>query len=312
MLGRLSLPFQLIVASVEQGGVEAARNLGVARASGRVCLFLDDDIVTDEHLVSAHLDVQRREGTVVTIGRLAKLLRPRARRWARYGALERREHYEQLAAGRPPNFLDCYGGNLCIPRELYLEVGGFATDIHVDGIRFGFRYNDIELGFRLQNHGARFIYVDEAFAVEDDRETLRDYVNDAEKRGASGLALYERHPELLPHLALGRWSELDGKWGALRSGLFALRAPPLLVGSIGSLVPTREWARSWYRLFFNYCYWRGVSRGLRRSSDRDHVLRILKAGGQVSPGGDIDQNTEDAVQIRQSQPQQKPPPTPTL
>ena len=271
-------PFRLVAEPAARGGVETARNRGVARASGKACLFLDDDIVADERLVANHLQVQRDKLGVVTIGRLAKLLKPAAPRWARYGALERHEHYDRLAAGRSPTFLDCYGGNLCVPRELFLQVGGFATDIRVDGMRFGLRYNDIELGFRLQKHGARFIYLDDACAVEDDQETLQDYVSDAEKRGASGLGLYDRHPALLPHLALGRWSELDGKWGTIRSGLFAFHVPPLLVGSMGRFVPTHKWARSWYQLLFNYCYWRGVERALSQRGDRNQVLRALRSG----------------------------------
>ena len=282
-------PFRLVAEPAARGGVETARNRGVARASGKACLFLDDDIVADERLVANHLQVQRDKLGVVTIGRLAKLLKQR--RLA--GLVTAPSNAER---SRPPrsraltNLLDCYGGNLCVPRELFLQVGGFATDIRVDGMRFGLRYNDIELGFRLQKHGARFIYVDDACAVEDDQETLRDHVSDAEKRGASGLALYDRHPALLPHLALGRWSELDGKWGTIRGGLFAFHVPPLLVGSMGRFVPTHKWARSWYQLLFNYCYWRGVERALSQRGDRNQVLRALRSG-RISAATGIAQDT---------------------
>ena len=271
-------PFRLVVEQGEQSGVECARNRGVDRASGVACLFLDDDIVADENLVAEHLGVQRGGSNVVSIGRLAKLRPSRAPRWARYSALEREEHYRQLKGGRPPAFLDCYGGNLCVPRSLFHAAGGFTTDINVPGMRFGFRYNDIELGYRLQISGARFVYLDGAFAFEDDRETLRDHVGDAEKRGASGVELYRRHPDLLPHLTLGRWLELEGKWRSLRSLLFAFHVPPLLVGAAGALVPTRRWAREWYRLLFNYCYWRGACRSLGGAAGAARVIRALQGG----------------------------------
>ena len=270
-LGRLELPFRLVVLSQEQRGVEAARNHGVSRASGRLCLFLDDDMVADAGLVAEHLRAHEGHERLVGIGRLEKLLESRSPRWARVRARERRLHYESLAAGRKPSFLDCYGGNLSLPRDLYVEVGGFAEDLRVEGLSFGMRYNDLEFGYRLQRQGAQFRFVAAAFAVEDDAESLPEYVRDCEHRGASSVALAARHPAFLANQAIGGYADLSGKWNGLLRLVVALRIPPLAIGVSGSVLPDALWIRGWSRLLFLSGYWRGVRATV---SDRDTWARL--------------------------------------
>jgi peptidoglycan/xylan/chitin deacetylase (PgdA/CDA1 family)/glycosyltransferase involved in cell wall biosynthesis len=297
-LRNLELPFDLIVVSQEQRGVEAARNHGVSRAGGRLCLFLDDDMVADSGLVAAHLRANGNDEQVVGIGRLEKLLGASPPRWARARARERRLHYQSLTAGRVPSFLDSYGGNLSVPRDLYLQVGGFAEDLRVEGLRFGMRYNDLELGYRLQRRGANFRFIADAFAEEDDTESLREYVRDCGHRGASSMALWARHPAFLANQAIGGRADLSGKWNGLLRLVVALRVPPLAIGVFGSVLPDALWTRGWSRLLFLSGYWQGVRATVR---DRDTWAR-LRSGTTIltyhAIGGDREGGSRYVVPVR--------------
>src|SRR5215813_8372071 len=64
MLERLSTPYQLVVIEQQPNqGAAVARNRGAERASGKYCLFLDDDIVAGPALIAEHLAGQRRSTT---------------------------------------------------------------------------------------------------------------------------------------------------------------------------------------------------------------------------------------------------------
>src|SRR5579859_3487825 len=54
-LRSLRLPFRLRVFEQAHAGPAAARNLGVARAEGRLVLFLDDDVLPLPELIAEHV-----------------------------------------------------------------------------------------------------------------------------------------------------------------------------------------------------------------------------------------------------------------
>jgi peptidoglycan/xylan/chitin deacetylase (PgdA/CDA1 family) len=260
MLASLATPFPLRVIVQEQAGAGSARNHGAAHARAPYLLFLDDDVVAAPSLVAAHLVAQPAGGGVVGIGRIDKMLSPRPARWARSRQLAWRDHYDRLAAGREARFTDCYGGNLCVPRTSFAAVGGFAEDIAVE--------HDVELGYRLARAGNRFAYVPDAVAREEDRDTLRHYLGDAQQRGVAAVALYERHPALLPDLRLGGAGELGRRWVGLRRLLMAIHMPPMLLGVAGSPIASEHRSRRWYGFLFSYCYWRGVRSAVDRATWR--------------------------------------------
>ena len=204
------------------------------------------------------LVAQPAGGGVVGIGRIDKMLSPRPARWARARQLAWRDHYDRLAAGREARFTDCYGGNLCVPRISFAAVGGFAEDIAVE--------HDVELGYRLARAGSRFAYVPDAVAREEDRDTLRHYLGDAQQRGVAAVALYERHPALLPDLRLGGAGELGRRWVGLRRLLMAIHMPPMLLGVAGTPIDSEHRSRQWYGFLFSYCYWRGVRSAVDRAT----------------------------------------------
>jgi peptidoglycan/xylan/chitin deacetylase (PgdA/CDA1 family)/GT2 family glycosyltransferase len=268
MLAALELPFPLRVVVQEHARQAAARNRGAEEARGLYLLFLDDDVVAAERLVAAHLRALRAEEGVVAMGRIDKVLREGAPRWARARQDVWRRHYERLAAGRAPLFTDCYGANLSLARESFLGVGGFATDLVVE--------HDVELGYRLERAGMHLVHVPDAVVREDDRDTLRRFVADGRRRGVVGVLLWERHPELLPRLRLGGAGELARRWIALRKVALALRVPPGLLAIGAKFAPSDSFASAWLSFLFSYCY----SRGVRASVDGD-TWRRLKRGTAI-------------------------------
>jgi peptidoglycan/xylan/chitin deacetylase (PgdA/CDA1 family)/GT2 family glycosyltransferase len=264
MLGGLTPPFPLRVVIQDHARQAAARNRGVEEARGRYILFVDDDIVAGERLVTAHLEALRAGDRVVGIGRIDKVLSPRAPRWSRSRQTVWRNHYDRLAAGREPRFNDTYGGNLSLPRSDFISVGGFALDLTPE--------EDVEFGYRLWRAGMKILYVPDAVAREEDRDTLERFVADSRRRGVVGVTLYERHPGLLPHLRLGGAGELPRRWIALRRLALALRLPPRLLGVITRLAPTEAFAGRWLSFLYSYCY----SRGVRDSVEGDTWRRLQR------------------------------------
>src|SRR5262245_32655639 len=100
LLASLVSPFELHVIVQERARQGAARNRGVEEAHGRYVLFVDDDIVGEPGLVAAHLEVLRNDARAVVLGRIDKVLAPRAPRWARVRQSAWSRHYDRLAAGR--------------------------------------------------------------------------------------------------------------------------------------------------------------------------------------------------------------------
>ena len=263
MVAGRSDPFPLRVVTQDHAGAAAARNRGAEHAGGRFLLFLDDDVVADPRLVAAHLAAQRRAGGAVGIGRIDKSLRAGAGSWARARQSAWASHYDRLA-GREPRFTDCYGGNLSVTAAGFAAVGGFDPELPVE--------HDVELGYRLAAGGLRLVYVADAVVREEDRESLRHFLVDAEERGMSAVALYRRHPAVLPELRLGGRGEPGARLLVLRRVLLPLRVPPAVLGVGGAAIRSEERAARWYAFLYGYCYWRGV----RRATDRDLWRRLQR------------------------------------
>jgi len=271
MLKDFEAGYRLIVVSTAGEGPARARNEGAAGASGTYLLFLDDDMVADSELIAEHLRTQRQENGVVGLGRIDLAPRPRAGRWARFHQEERSQYFDSLRTSTP-NFLNCWGGNLCLPRELFLAVGCFREELPGSGRTKGFPGHDTELGLRLTEHGARLVFVDTARSLEDDDETLRSAMRDRKSRGRLQLLKLEMHPSMLPHLHIGGQSELDMWSIGLRRLLLTLRIPPTLLLPFAAVVRGDERARRYYGLVLSYCRWVGV----RKAADRDTWRRLRR------------------------------------
>src|SRR5689334_13275694 len=220
MLGDLKMPFALKIIRQENQGQNVARNHGVEFARGTYCLFLDDDIIADPELVAEHLRLHHEKKGVVGIGKMSLELAGKTNWYVETYAKGWHQHYEELHQGiRSPDWSDCYGGNFSIARSTFLEVGGFARDIR--------RSHDVEFGYRLQQHGLKFIYLPLASGRQEEHKTIPDLIKDLEKAGTAWVTLCSRHPGMYPYLF---GSLVQGARDALlREILWRLRVSPAIL-----------------------------------------------------------------------------------
>ena len=248
------------------GGQAVALNRGIELAHGRICLFLDDDVIADPRLLVEHVRAQRAHGEAIAVGNLSLQLPKRAGglaryvgRWweGQYGAFERGE--------RTPTFRSCYSGNVSMPRAALLEAGGFADWIP--------RSFDVELAYRLERGGLPIVFVREGRAVQIYGKDFGAITRDFEDAGRAAVAMYRREPAMLPLLPLGNFWRGSPRSTALRRALLALCVPIWPFRWIDRAL--RRTDRP-YAFLQDYCYWRGVRRA---AGDRAGWRRLT--GGVV-------------------------------
>jgi len=166
-------------------GPAAARNVGLATASGEIILFTDDDAIPQSGWLDAASGTLLRHADAV--GVVGRVVAPA------YDHL-----YEHAVAndGGVGNFLTC---NVAYRRQILLELGGFDT---------GFQYphaEDRDLGYRMQQIG-KVLFEPAMLVVHPARPvTARDVI----RRGRfveSDWRLFLKHP----HTRTPRWST---RWG---------------------------------------------------------------------------------------------------
>jgi glycosyltransferase involved in cell wall biosynthesis len=283
MLARLRTPHSLRVIEQQNQGQCVALNRGAEVAQGRYCLFLDDDIVATRHLLSEHLRVQNENGGVVGIGQIGIRVSDRSGWFTRCFARGWREHYEQLNERlRTPDFEDCYGGNMSVPRTAFLRAGGFAADLR--------RSYDIELAYRLERQGLSFVYIRDALGVQDEHKDLRELIADSENGGMACVEISRRHPSTLP-LLLGAFNKIRPRERLLYRFLLMLRMPAVVLAHGGSILFMRSWRYRWYYFVHRYAYWRGVRKALadrdswRRLTSGSPILMYHAIGASTQPAG---------------------------
>ena len=251
LLESASPPFELRVERQPNRGQAAARNVGAAAASSPYCLFVDDDVTFDQDFVSLHVQAQHEHGGIAALGPLRLHHAANANPLARHVAETWERHATEAGAlEREATYRDCWSGNLSLPRDRLLEVGGLAEDLP--------RKHDVELGFRLARAGLRFRYVPRAVAVAEFPSETSEVAGDLEREGAADVELYRRHPPILDALDLGLYCEYPRRlqWG-IRT-LVGLRVPVGLLVAAGARLAGGPRADAWFELVTRYCYWRGV------------------------------------------------------
>lgn len=265
MLSGFVPTFSLTVLTQPQAGASAARNAGADRATGRVLLFVDDDMIASPSLVSAHLMAQSMRERIAGVGVIETRIPVDADRFAQLCAETSRAHYQHLLV-RSLSYLDCYGGNCSVSHSIFDEVEGFSADLPV--------LNDYEFAYRLQKAGVRFVFIPDAVVTEERPDDWRAIVADRELRGQISVELYRRDPAIVRETEFGGHEPLRGYWVPLRALCLALRVPPSLLARLGFLLERRSWSGKWFAFVFSYSYWRGVASAIGYRQ----LWRILRRG----------------------------------
>ena len=174
----------------ENAGPAVARQRGVDLARGRVVVFLDDDMQVKPGFLEAHLTHHEGREDTVVLGRL----RPDAKLaemplFERFYARVLAKQGDDFAAGvEPVRGHNLYTGNVSMPRALFLRVGGFDPQFRA--------LEDEELGIRLEKHGARFVFSNDAESVHgSDWTSLEKWKARAMRDGIYQTKVARKHPD---------------------------------------------------------------------------------------------------------------------
>lgn len=187
-----------------QRGPGAARNRGVAHGERPLVLFLGDDMVPAPDLVRRHLEAHQRhlarfgDRQTVVLGRAhwhPAVASGRCQRW-----LERSGAQFDYNAVRGPeaHFAQFYSCNVSMWRDLFVAVGGFDE-------RFSFAYEDLDLGYRLDQLGMRLVHVPEAVTWHRHAYDLPALHRRFRLVGEGEHAMAVKHPWFEPYF-VSRWT----------------------------------------------------------------------------------------------------------
>jgi len=182
-------PFALSVLRQHNAGASAARQAGIARATGSVVLFLDDDMRAGPSLLFEHLLAHERAPRAAVQGRISSPPDLAARPpFERYHQQRLEAWFAQLALGHVKlRGANLCSGNLSVRRSALLEVGGFDPSLA--------RSEDAELGLRLERAGVELRYADGAAASHcSGPESSSQWLAGALRYGSTELAVSRKHP----------------------------------------------------------------------------------------------------------------------
>ena len=135
-----------VVHHPENRGRSAARNTGIARATGDVVVFLDGDMVVEPGFVAAHAAGHDGPDTVV-LGDIRTA--PEMGRRAFVDYIDSRG-VKKIPSSEPIPARYFMTGNSSVARPLLERAGGFDEEFDEYG------GEDTEMGYRLADHGGRF------------------------------------------------------------------------------------------------------------------------------------------------------------
>jgi len=181
-------------------GKSGARNRGVAVACAPVIIITDADMIPHPDFIETHIQAHRStanptcfEGVTLNMTELHWPPDPNKT----YPYIR-----ESLKNGQKLGWYYFLTGNVSFPKSLFVAEGGFDMDF------LGYGWEDLELGYRLQQKKVPLRFLPKAInyhyhVVSDDDEINRNV-----KKGESARIMLAKHPELKWFLGLNPLSVL--------------------------------------------------------------------------------------------------------
>lgn len=169
-------------------GLAAARNAGIARASGERIIFIDDDVLPTPQFVEQHLRSHARAPQAIVRGGVINT-----------------ESFERLPAPywTPLNYSGNFfwTTNVSLPLRTLRSAGGFDERFREYG------WEDIELGMRLRKAGVRAVFNPEAlvfhFKPRPLGESVESMMRQARAQARTAVQLQRLHDHWRVTLATG-------------------------------------------------------------------------------------------------------------
>ncbi len=136
-------------------GSHRARNYGIEKAEGEICVFVDDDVKLRSNFVRRHRDHYHDPGLGGVGGSVLTAKNPRLRAIGKVGRFNYltgnfTEHFNSRRAGQIDHLLGC---NASFRRDLIRRAGGY--DEHFAGNAF---FEELDLSLRIKKLGYKIIF----------------------------------------------------------------------------------------------------------------------------------------------------------
>lgn len=169
--------------AAKKQGRGAARNCGIAHAESDVIAFTDADCVVDADWLTALVEPLSDE-TVGIVGGANRATRP-------CNAIELfgeqiHDHEKALTVYEPPYAITM---NWASPRVLLQTLNGFDETLRRD--------EDVDLAWRILQHGKRLVYQPRAIVAHANENTLRGLFHEGVKHGYYSVILNRKHAAFL-------------------------------------------------------------------------------------------------------------------
>lgn len=180
--GRAPVPVTLV--KQQNQGPAAARNAGVEAADGDIVVFIDDDVVADPECLASHLRAHRSSGPGTVV--IGPLLTPEdfsMEPWVRWEQAMLYKQYDAMARGDwAATARQFYTGNASLERSCFLASGGFDSSFR--------RAEDVELAYRLEDSGMRFVFAFEARAFHYASRSFDSWLDNASAYGTNDVVFW--------------------------------------------------------------------------------------------------------------------------
>ena len=187
---KLSKPLQIV--EQKNKGAASARNAGAQVATGKILLFVDDDMQADVSLLTEHAKFHC-DGAQAVLGHIPlhpdsppTLVSKGVGEWA-----NRRR--DRLA--KPKSHLTLYdllSGQLSVRRDIFQDLGGFDTDFTAGG---GYGDEDLDFCCRLIDCGAKIAFNPAAISWQRYDVLPKVYFRQWHQAGMADVTFARKHPK---------------------------------------------------------------------------------------------------------------------
>lgn len=230
----------------ENKGPAAARNVGIKNANGELILFTGDDCIADSHLLEEHMKYHNTYKDVAVLGYTTWHPDLKITPFMEYIVTSGIQFGYPLIKDKnnvPFNFF--YTSNISIKKELLIHADLFDEDFKYAA------WEDVELGYRLNQRGIKIVYNKEAITYHNHPTTVSKFCERQKKTGMSAVVFYKKHPEMKKWLKV---SESNIR-------IFKIKLATNFFRILSALGRTK-FRNKLYQLILSYNYMIGVKEGL--------------------------------------------------